>query len=113
MAKSLKVLWLFGSLVLGLITTSYAEQKINLPAGREYDLGNLEEGELYQRAFTIANSGDKPLEVKVVRVGCGCTIILYPKKKLETPPGESIETRFSYNTEGMEGEEIKYIYIES
>ncbi|MDO8747905.1 MAG: DUF1573 domain-containing protein [Candidatus Omnitrophota bacterium] len=113
MAKSLKVLWFFGFLVLGLITTSYAEQKINLPAGREYDLGNLEEGELYQRDFTIANSGDKPLEVKVVRVGCGCTTILYPKKRLEIAPGESIEAKFSYNTEGMEGEEIKYIYIES
>ena len=104
---------LFGFLALWFITVSYAEQRINLPAGREYDLGNLEEGELYQRSFTIANSGDKPLEVKVVRVGCGCTIILYPKKRLEIAPGESIETRFSYNTEGMEGEEIKYIYIES
>jgi len=113
MAKLLRVFWLFGSLVLGLITTSYAEQKINLPAGREYDLGNLEEGELYQRDFTIANSGDKPLEVKVVRVGCGCTTILYPKKKQEIAPGGSIEARFSFNTEGMEGDEIKYIYIES
>lgn len=113
MAKLLKVIWLCGSLALGLITTSYAEQKINLPAGREYDLGNLEEGELYQRSFTIANSGDKPLEVKVVRVGCGCTSILYPKKRLEIAPGESIEAKFSFNTEGMEGAELKYIYIES
>ena len=113
MAKFLKVLWLFGSLVLGLITASYAEQKINLPAGREYSLGSLEEGELYQRDFTIANSGDKSLEVKVVRVGCGCTTILYPKKKLEIAAGGSIEVRFSFNTEGMEGDETKYIYIES
>ena len=113
MAKLLKVLWLFGFLALGLITASYAEQKINLPAGREYNLGSLEEGELYQRAFIIANSGDKPLEVKVVRVGCGCTAILHPKKKLEIAAGESIEARFSFNTEGMEGDETKYIYIES
>ena len=113
MAKFLKVLWLFGSLVLGLITASYAEQKNNLPAGREYSLGSLEEGELYQRDFTIANSGDKSLEVKVVRVGCGCTTILYPKKKLEIAAGGSIEVRFSFNTEGMEGDETKYIYIES
>ena len=113
MAKLLKVFWLFGFLVLGLITASYAEQKINLPAGQEYDLGNLEEGDLYQRSFTIANSGDKPLEVKAVRVGCGCTTILYPKKRLWISPGESIEARFSFNTEGMEGPEIKYIYVES
>ena len=92
---------------------AWAAPEISLPAGREYDLGNLEEGELYQRAFTIANSGDKPLEVKVVRVGCGCTIILYPKKKLEIAAGGSIEARFSFNTEGMEGDETKYIYIES
>lgn len=113
MVKLLKILWFFGFLVFGLISASYAEQKINLPAGRVYDLGALDEGELYQRAFTIANSGDKPLEVKVVRVGCGCTTILHPKKKLDIAAGGSIEARFSFNTEGMEGDETKYIYIES
>lgn len=113
MAKKLKIVWFLGFLVVGLITTSYAEQKINLPAGREYDLGNLEEGGLYQRTFTIANSGDKPLEMKTLRVGCGCTTIIYPKQKVKVPPGKSIEAKFTFNTEGMEAEVIKYIYIES
>lgn len=104
---------LLSILCLAAAGICWAGQKINLPAGQDYDLGNLDEGELYQRGFTIANSGDSPLELKVVRVGCGCTTILYPKKRLWLSPGESIEARFSFNTEGMEGAEVKYIYIES
>lgn len=113
MKKLLKVCWFVGFLVFGFIAFSYAAPEISLPDGQVYDLGNLDEGELYQRSFVIANSGDEALTVNVVRVGCGCTTILYPKKKLEIAPGSSIEARFSFNTEGMEGDEAKYIYIES
>lgn len=113
MTKKLKIIWFLGFLVVGLITASYAEQKINLPAGREYDLGNLEEGKVYERNFTVLNSGDMPLELKVMRVGCGCTTILYPRQKINISPGASIKAGFSFNTEGMEGPVTKYIYIES
>lgn len=113
MKKLLKIFWFAGFLVFGFIAFSYAGPEISLPDGQVHDLGNLEEGELYQRSFMIANSGDEALTVNVVRVGCGCTTILYPKKKLEIAPGSSIEARFSFNTEGMEGDETKYIYIES
>ncbi len=90
-----------------------AAPQISLPAGEVYDLGNLEEGKLYERSFTIKNSGDSALEIKSVKVGCGCTTVLYPKGKVEVLPAESVEARFSFNTEGMEGAETKYIYIES
>ena len=96
-----------------LTTTAWAGPKINLPAGEIYDLGNLEEGRLYQRSFLIKNSGDAALEVKAVKVGCGCTTIIYPKQKIEVLPGQSIEAKFTFNTEGMEQEVVKYIYIES
>ena len=93
--------------------TCWAGPKIDLLQGKEYNLGNLEEGKVYERSFPIKNTGDSPLEVKTVKVGCGCTTIIYPKQKIELPPGKSIEVKFTFNTEGMEAEVIKYIYIES
>ena len=96
-----------------LANNAWAGPKITLPAGEEYNLGNLEEGKIYQRGLSIKNSGEAPLEVKVVRATCGCTTIIYPKQKIEILPGSSIEARFTLNTEGMEGDVTKYIYIES
>ena len=93
--------------------TCWAGPKIDLLQGKEYNLGNLEEGKVYERSFPIKNTGDSHLEVKTVKVGCGCTTIIYPKQKIELPPGKSIEVKFTFNTEGMEAEVIKYIYIES
>jgi cytochrome c biogenesis protein CcdA len=91
----------------------FASPKIFLPQGTEYNLGDLEEGKVYERKFFINNPGDSSLEVRALRVGCGCTTIIYPKQKVEVPPGKSIEAKFTFNTEGMQEGVIKYIYIES
>lgn len=93
--------------------TCWAGPKIDLPQGKEFNLGNLEEGKIYERSFPIKNTGDSDLEVKAVKVGCGCTTILYPKDKVTVPPAQAIEAKFTFNTEGMDGEGVKYIYIES
>src|SRR3990167_5797691 len=100
-------------LTLLLTMDAFAGPKINLPNGREYNLGELEEGRLYHQSFFVGNTGDSPLEVKVVKVGCGCTIIVYPKSKISILPNQAIEVKYTFNTEGMEGSEQKYIYIDS
>lgn len=100
-------------LIFAAAGTCWAGPKIDLPQGKEYNLGNLEEGKIYERSFTIKNTGDSDLEVKAVKVGCGCTTILYPKDKVKVSPDQAIESKFTFNTEGMDGEGVKYIYIES
>ncbi len=95
------------------IDIAFASPKINLPNGREYYLGELEEGKLYNQSFFVGNTGDSPLEVKVVKVGCGCTTIIHPKTKISIPPNQAIEVKYTFNSEGMEGSEQKYIYIDS
>lgn len=91
----------------------FAGPQISLPNGEEFNLGLLEEGRLYHFNFVIASSGDAPLEVKVIKVGCGCITIVYPKQRIEVTAGKSTEVKFSFNTEGMDGQVVKYIYIES
>lgn len=95
------------------IDIAFASPQINLPNGREYYLGELEEGRLYNQSFFVGNTGDSPLEVKVVKVGCGCTTIVHPKGRINIPANEAIEVKYTFNTEGMEGNEQKYIYIDS
>ena len=92
---------------------AFAAPEINFPNGREYNLGELEEGRLYNQSFFVGNTGDSPLEVKVIKVGCGCTTIIYPKSKVSISPNQAIEVKYTFNTEGMEGSEQKYIYIDS
>ena len=91
----------------------FALPELSLPQGNEYNLGRLEEGKIYARGFSIKNIGDDELKLKAVRVGCGCTTITYPKNKVRVLPNQAIEVKFTFNTEGMEGEHTKYIYIES
>lgn len=95
------------------VNQSFASPKISLPQGTEYELGELEEGQIYTRSFLIENKGDTPLEVKVVRPSCGCTSIVYPKEKVVIGPWQAIKAKFTFNTEGIDGETIKYIYVES
>lgn len=106
------IFYLLSSIFL-LSALAEAAPQISLPAGQEYNLGDLEEGKIYERSFPITNIGDSEFEVKAVKVGCGCTTILEPKGKVKVKPGENIGVKFNFNTEGMEGAVNKYIYIES
>ena len=113
-SRSLTIVFLALSFIFWFVPFSYAAGKISLPVGKEYRLGELEEGKVYERSFLIENAGESPLEVKVVKVGCGCTTILSPKAKIQLSVRQSLEVKFTFNTEGMdEGENEKYIYVES
>ncbi len=111
MRFKISLLGLFFS--LAITTSVLAGPQITLPNTEELNLGLLEEGRLYNFNFVITNTGDAPLEVRLMRVGCGCTTILYPKQRVEVAAGSSLEAKFSFNTEGMDGSETKYIYVES
>lgn len=122
----LKLLWLKSSFVRKLrvhlsclifilltFTSCWASPKISPSENVECNLGNLEEGVTYKRSFRLNNIGDSDLEVNAVNVGCGCTTIVYPLKPTKIAPQGSIEIKFKFNTEGMDGQVTKYVYIES
>lgn len=108
--RVLALFWLFFCFSLN---QACAAPKISLPKGEVYDFGELEEGRVYNKSFPIQNSGDSPLEIKVIKVGCGCTNIVYPRQKTSILPNENLEVKYTFNTEGMTGQDKKYIYVES
>jgi hypothetical protein len=79
--------------------------------GPAFQFGTLAEGDKVEHIFTIVNRGDEPLVIDRVRSTCGCTGTLLSQK--EIPPGASGEVKTIFNSNGMRGPVVKWVYIYS
>jgi len=75
------------------------------------DFGKMKQGKVLTHIFVFKNEGDETLVIKRVKTSCGCTAALLSKK--EIAPGEEGEIKVTYNTQGFEGKNSKYIDVES
>jgi hypothetical protein len=75
------------------------------------DYGKITEGQKLDVSFRFKNTGDKPLIIRTVRPGCGCTAAEPPKAPIA--PGEEGAIKASFNSQGREGHNSKDIYIEA
>lgn len=75
------------------------------------DYGKITEGQKLDVSFRFRNTGDKPLIIRTVRPGCGCTAAEPPKAPIA--PGEEGTIKASFNSQGREGHNSKDIYIEA
>jgi len=67
----------------------------------EHDFGDVWVGSDVQQTFEIHNRGNAPLEIRSVRVDCGCTTVGdYPKV---IQPGQSGQFLFGLKTTGLNG----------
>ena len=74
------------------------------------NLGKIEEGQIVEVAFRFKNTGDKPLIIASVSVGCGCTTITErPKEPLTPGQGGVIKAKF--DSKNLPGERLKEIYV--
>jgi hypothetical protein len=76
-----------------------------------FHFGTIAEGDKVEHIFTFTNQGDTPLLIDRVRSTCGCTGTLLSRK--EIPPGKSGEVKITFNSSGMRGAVVKWIYIYS
>lgn len=76
-----------------------------------YDMGDIKEGDKVTKIFTIKNEGSSTLNIKDVKVSCGCTAAKPKKNDLE--PGESTEMEVTFNSSGREGKQSKTVYVET
>jgi hypothetical protein len=74
------------------------------------DLGKVEEGQVVEVAFGFKNTGQQPLIIPDVSVGCGCTTI---SKKPEEPlmPGDEGVIKAKFDSKNMAGERLKEVYV--
>lgn len=74
-------------------------------------LGKLLRGDSMNFQYTITNLGKEKLLIRGVNTTCGCTATTIGKTELKR--GESTVVKVTFNSEGREGEQEKYIYIVS
>jgi hypothetical protein len=75
------------------------------------DYGKINVGQKLDVSFRFKNTGDKPLIIRSVRPGCGCTAAEPPKEPIA--PGAEGIINASFNSEGREGHNSKDIFIEA
>jgi hypothetical protein len=78
---------------------------------KEYDFGDVTEGEVVEGKFTLINKGKVDLILTEVKPSCGCTTPEWPKEAIA--PGESGEIKFLFNSKGRKGKQNKSITIRS
>lgn len=75
------------------------------------DYGKIKEGQKLDVSFRFKNTGDKPLIIRSVKPGCGCTAAEPPKEPVA--PGAEGIINASFNSQGREGHNSKDIFIEA
>lgn len=71
--------------------------------------GKIDEGQVLNVAFRFKNTGDKPLVIKDVRPGCGCTAANPPDKPIL--PGEEGVINATFDSKGRAGIQKKDITV--
>lgn len=75
------------------------------------DLGELEEGEEYNRQVKLENRGKAPLKIFEAHSSCGCTVPSL--KKQDLAPGESTDLEIMIDTAMKQGDVKKVVNISS
>jgi hypothetical protein len=78
---------------------------------KEYDFGEIIEGEEVKGKFTLVNRGKVDLILTEVKASCGCTTPDWTKEAIG--PGESGEIQFLFKSQGRKGKQNKSITIRS
>jgi len=78
---------------------------------KEYDFGDITEGDVVEGTFTVFNKGKTDLIITEVKPSCGCTTPDWTKEAIE--PGKTGEIKFKFNSAGRKGKQNKSITIRS
>ena len=73
-------------------TTSDAKMEFD---AKDWNFGEIMQGESVEHAFTFTNTGSEPLIISNAKGSCGCTVPVWPREPVA--PGESgvIDVKFN------------------
>ena len=95
-------------LFVSTILAQFGTPKI-VPLEREFDFGDISEGEIVTHDFIIFNKGLDVLKISKVKASCGCTAVEPSKKELV--PEDSTKIRVKFNSARRKGEQRKFVYV--
>ena len=73
------------------------------------NLGKIIAGQNLEINYHFKNTGTKPLIIKSVTPGCGCTVAKYPMEPIA--PGMEADIKASFDSKGREGHQHKEIKV--
>lgn len=96
----MKAIYLF--LTLAFLTACSSNEveignKTTMEVEKLFDAGRVVKGEIVQAKFKVKNTGDFPLVIGEVKVGCSCTLASKPEDPIS--PGETGIIEASVDTE--------------
>jgi hypothetical protein len=97
------------ALALALPGLVRAEPKAHVEPA-ELQLGEIEEGNQFERYIELENVGDDVLVLEDVKTSCGCTAAALDGD-VELQPGEKERIRITFNSRGMEGAITKKVTV--
>jgi len=76
---------------------------------KEFDAGDILQGQILTHAFTFTNTGKSDLIINSVKASCGCTAVEPTEKVIKPGQSSKIEARFDSN--GKSGPQSKTITV--
>jgi len=78
---------------------------------RVHNLGTILEGNIIELTWLLENHGDADLVIERVKATCGCTLIKMEDDEKIVPPGESVNIRAEFNSQGRRGKQLKSVIV--
>ena len=75
----------------------------------DYDFKTVKSGEVVSHEFEFTNEGKRPLIIRKVKTGCGCTASTPPTESIK--PGDKSTIKVSFNTRNRSGRQTQYIDV--
>ncbi|MDX9857297.1 MAG: DUF1573 domain-containing protein [candidate division Zixibacteria bacterium] len=91
-----------------LAGTATAAPELTLPSS-SFDFGYLPQNAVVSHRFLLRSTGDAVLEIKNIRLGCGCTRA--PLERNTLPPGDSTWVELIFESKHYRGSLTKGAYI--
>jgi hypothetical protein len=82
--------------------------KINFEE-KNFDFGNLKQGEKVEYEYVFTNTGKSDLIIRKVKASCGCTAVNMAKSVIA--PGETGKIKTTFNSAGKRGKQNKTITV--
>ncbi len=110
--SAVPMLFLAAAMIIAGVSPLLAQQKPVIKFKEEvWNFGDTKQGKVLTHVFSFQNTGDVPLVIHNVRTSCGCAAALISQREVQ--PGKDGEIKVTFNTRGYEGNQTKYIYVDS
>lgn len=99
--------------ISGPIVEKKKEAPKGIPRGKLsqtiHDFGSIDEGVRIEHTFKLMNRGTGDLRITDFEVGCGCTMVDFPRTPI--PPGKSIDIKAVFDSKDKLGPQNKMIRL--